>query len=166
MDVHSGERRLYRPIALGVPFMDEEHAYLFAVYEMLTTAMTLDPGNRWFADRFRELAAYARDHFAHEEFLMAKFRYPLYVAHKQAHEALLRDAEDFAVNIMSCYERYACYGVTLYLRRWLRSHIVRHDRLLARSLRPKPDMTSPRLLVPVLPPCTLRRAAFPPEMRP
>jgi hemerythrin len=144
------------PPTLGIPFIDHEHEYLFSVYNELIRTMTFGSGSRLFVERFSELAAYARDHFAHEDFVMWKHGYPEYVNHCKAHRALLRDAEDFALNIRDIYEPYACYGVTLYVRQWLQHHIGRYDRPLARFLSSvSPSAGSALLQVPVLPSCCL-----------
>ena len=150
-----------RPPHLGVPFIDLEHEYLFSVYDELIQTMIIGRGSRLFMARFYDLAAYAREHFAHEEFVMWKHSYPEYVDHRKAHAALLCDAQDLALNIRDYYDSYACYGVTLYVRHWLEHHMSQYDRPLARFLSfVSPHGGSALLQVPVLPSCCLVSASF------
>jgi hemerythrin len=138
-------------VVLGVEFMDAEHAALFAMYRALPAMASQSPKTcSTFANGFRELLAYARYHFAHEEEVMLRLAYPGYVDHRREHAMLLKDGDDFLSNIQTYYETYDCFSLMRYVRDWLRNHIRSRDSDLAAYVATayadsiKPDMFIPR----------------------
>ena len=122
-------------VVLGVEFMDAEHAALFAMYRALPAMASQSPKTcSAFANGFRELLAYARYHFAHEEEIMLRLAFPGYADHQRQHATLLKDGDDFLSNIQTYYEAYDCLALTMYVRRWLRNHIDSYDTELAAYL--------------------------------
>ena len=129
MDLEWGEH-----LSTGVTSLDGEHRNLIADYESLVDALDGDGGVSGFGQAFGRLMASARDHFAHEERVMRNICLPEYGNHKQEHERLLKDAEDFFHNISRVFRKEDCEAVAKYFRFWLVRHIEDHDQKIRKHI--------------------------------
>lgn len=109
------------------PRMDEQHKKLIALVGDLHRAMVLGKGNQVLAAVLNELLKYVGEHFADEEGLMRKLRYPKILEHIAEHRK-------FAENARKLHSEFAHGQVALsmelmaFLSRWLRTHICGMDR--------------------------------------
>jgi len=129
MDLEWGEH-----LSTGVTSLDEEHRNLIADYEHLVDALDHSEDVSGFGQAFSRLMASARDHFAHEERVMRNIGLADYGNHKQEHERLLKDAEDFFHNISRVFEKKDCEAVAKYFRFWLIRHIQDHDQKIKQHI--------------------------------
>lgn len=129
MDLEWGDH-----LSTGVTFLDEEHRKLIADYEHLVDALDRGEDVSGFGQAFGTLMASARDHFAHEERVMRNIGLPEYGNHKQEHERLLNDAEDFFHNIARVFRKGDCQAVAKYFRFWLVRHIEDHDQKIRKHI--------------------------------
>jgi|SRR5579871_2372152 len=112
---------------VGIPFVDEQHASLFEALNDLHAAMLKGQANSVVGSLVQDLLAYTRSHFAAEEAMLAKAKYPGLGEHQMKHKKLTAQVAEYA-------ERYkrgeAALSVHLinFLRDWLTGHILREDR--------------------------------------
>ena len=113
---------------VGVREIDEQHARLGALLNMLATALR-DGEDHGAA--LRELVDYTGFHFAAEERLMAEHRIDAAAAHGEAHRRLLEEIRAFRPDIDG-----VSVGLAVrYLQEWLLHHVDGPDRELAAALR-------------------------------
>ena len=74
--------------AIGVWQIDEEHQRLFALAEGMHEAMLNGKGKVVMGGLFADLVNYTCFHFAHEEQLMGRLKYPDRRQHQHEHEDL------------------------------------------------------------------------------
>jgi hemerythrin len=104
---------------LGLPEMDEQHRYLYRLFDMVGNGPTV-------ADRKRmetlldELERYIHFHFTSEEHLMRSYSYPRFGAHQSDHEAaasrFLQFTDDFE------RDRLSPAALRIFLTGWLMEH--------------------------------------------
>ncbi len=78
-------------LSVGVPNIDAQHKELFKRINQLLEAMKVGKGKQVIAEILSFLKQYAAVHFADEEKLMRKIKYPEFNQHKSAHEAFVKD---------------------------------------------------------------------------
>jgi hemerythrin-like metal-binding protein len=147
--------------ALGVPFMDVEHEYIFGMYDELVRIVKLRASTKLFAERFACLTPYVASHFGHEEFIMRKLGYTKYFDHKAQHEKMLHDAEDFLWGIRQYYQSDQRDALAHLLSLWLKHHVEEHDRLLADFIKWQAQDVPTLQQLPILPDCGLAAASSP-----
>jgi hemerythrin len=112
--------------AVGVRQIDEEHQQLFALAESMHRAMLEGKGKAFLEDLLARLVNYTCYHFAHEEQLMERIRYPGYRQHQQQHEVLRS-------TVRALQDRSASGEVTMtievmqFLMEWLKRHTTSSD---------------------------------------
>jgi hemerythrin len=116
--------------AVGVRQIDEEHQRLFALAESLHEAMLEGQGKAVLQDLLASLAAYTCYHFAHEERLMERIRYPDYRQHREQHEALRLRVRAIQDRISSG-EMTMTIEVMQFFMEWLQRHTTTSDREIA-----------------------------------
>ena len=122
-------------LAIGVEPLDAQHQRLFAVIDELVTAMETGEGRTRVAEVLRFLKGYLVEHFSAEERFMIEKGYAGYEGHKRQHDELIQD-------FLALEEELAAHGpttalviaVNTRLAQWLRSHVSRVDRALARAV--------------------------------
>ena len=116
--------------AVGVQQIDREHQRLFALAESLHEAMLEGQGKAILQDLLASLAAYTCYHFAHEERLMERIRYPDYRQHREQHEALRLRVRAIQDRISSG-EMTMTIEVMHFFMEWLQRHTTTSDREIA-----------------------------------
>jgi hemerythrin len=111
---------------VGVPLLDRQRRRLFAFANDLTTALGASGGVSRQDEQKQELLALTREHFALEERLLAKARYPGMETQRQAHAELLSLLERFAAN-GERRSRARTTTVVDYLKDWLIRHTLLED---------------------------------------
>jgi hemerythrin len=113
--------------AIGIKFVDDQHAGLFDTLNELHSAMLKGQERSVIGDLLQDLLAYTRSHFSAEEAMLARAKYPDLAAHRLKHQKLTSEVAGYA-------DRYkrgeAALSVHLiqFLRDWLSEHILREDR--------------------------------------
>src|SRR5512132_1295226 len=119
--------------SVAVPEIDRQHRRLFEYAARLHAAMLAGKAKEVLAPILENLISYTRSHFATEEELMRRHRYPAYAAHKSEHDALTQKV----LALQSEFE-FGRAALTLelmdFLKQWLARHILGTDRLLGAHL--------------------------------
>jgi len=117
---------------VGIAEVDHEHQELIGLINELHGVIRATGDLDEILDTLGEIYAQISAHFALEEKMMRKTRYPAYAAHKEDHETLLDDLRD----IMDDVEDEGVLDETqlsVDLNRWFSDHFQTHDAKLHRS---------------------------------
>ena len=123
-------------LSVGVRTIDDQHKELFRRVNALLQAMEQGKGQDVLAELLGFLKQYVVEHFAAEQKLMARYRYPDAAAHEAQHERFVGDF----LNLLAAFEKGgATLSLSLKLNTavcaWLRQHIGSTDRALGQFLR-------------------------------
>jgi hemerythrin len=111
---------------VGVPLIDQEHRYLFALINEFHDKHASGDPHRQVILVLNRLVAYAEQHFQHEEALMKEYGYPRLAHQHELHEELYSSI--FALNERLSSETARVDADTLrFLRHWLLGHILKED---------------------------------------
>lgn len=132
----------------GLRNIDRQHESLVALVNKLDETVSNNAHPQQIEDAFGELTAYAREHFALEEQMMAEAGLDgaFVTAHKQAHEAFVhelttmwqgreQDAGDTTKHLLE------------FLTTWIYRHILITDHEMARDYYQKKGLTAPPSLM-------------------
>jgi hemerythrin-like metal-binding protein len=112
--------------SVGVQSIDSQHTVLFDLLNELHGAMMTGQASSLTGPILKRLVTYTREHFAAEEVMMAKARYPGLAEHQLKHKDLIKQVEDYSA-------RFDRGEITLnlhllnFLRDWLTNHIQKVD---------------------------------------
>ncbi len=116
--------------SVGVSQIDAQHRKLFEYFAELDRAMRQGQGRQVVGKLLSALSAYTREHFAYEEDLMRRARYPDLDRHRRIHEAFVEQLKDFEQR-----NQQGEFSVTIDLAQslteWLRKHILGVDQQYA-----------------------------------
>ena len=104
--------------------IDNEHKQLIKAADELLEACSQGKGRQEIGHAVEFLSSYTKTHFAHEEQLMSKHKYPDYIVHKNWHI-------DFIKEIESVAEKMKAEGATIALVALVNnklSQLLRHIR--------------------------------------
>ncbi len=113
--------------AVNVQALDNQHRTLFATTNELNDALSYGEGAAAVDPVLQKLVDYALSHFAAEEALMKKHRFPDLAKHRAEHE-------DFARKVTEFIEEYRAgragvpVELLLFLQSWLKQHILVTDK--------------------------------------
>ncbi len=113
-------------LSTGVKAMDEQHKGLVNTLNELHAAMLAARTKPWPAPLLDRLVKYTHDHFAAEEALMTRARYPNFPAHVTKHRDLTGQVETFVGRYQSG-ELSLNVDLLMFLRDWLTTHIQKED---------------------------------------
>ena len=119
---------------VGVAEIDADHHRLIVRYRMLMRKVNRDHDPHRFALMFHIFILQVRRHFEREELLMEEIGFPHYDHHRFLHRKLMRDAEEFLVDLIKGEEEVTAAAATNYLEHWLINHITSHDRRIGQFL--------------------------------
>jgi hemerythrin len=109
----------------GLPEMDEQHRYLFMLFDRIEESFTVTDRVS-FAALLSEIEGYLHFHFDSEEHLMRHYRFPRFSLHQSEHEAaaarFVRFLNDFEAKLLNPG------ALRIFLRGWLLEHGVASDR--------------------------------------
>ena len=128
---------------LGVNKMDDEHKVLVDKINFLVANLESQyekKNKTTLMAAFKDLAAYTREHFAHEEKFMQSIHYPQFASHKKIHEKLLDQVGRYGQQIEN--GTLDDQKLISFLRNWLISHIMGVDMQYAAHYKDKEDMAS------------------------
>jgi hemerythrin-like metal-binding protein len=112
--------------SVGVHAIDEQHTGLFNILNDLHAAMMTGQAQALTGPLLKKLVEYTQKHFAAEEAMMAKTKYPGLAAHQALHRDLVKQVNGYVV-------RFDRGEITLnlhllnFLRDWLTNHIQKTD---------------------------------------
>ena len=119
-------------LAVGVPMIDQQHKELIQALNALLTAMASSQGKEQVAKLLEFLGQYTVSHFAAEEQIMARHRYPQAQQHQLEHEAFIGEFKKLAADFQ---KSGPTTGLAIKLNgkvcEWLRDHIAKSDTQLA-----------------------------------
>jgi len=118
---------------IGIPEVDHEHQALIQLINALHSRLAQPEKAGAIGEFLGELHAQISAHFALEENVMRRMRYPQLGAHKGDHERLLDEIRD----MMDGYElhgRYDAQSLSDALDKWFSEHFRTHDARLHTAL--------------------------------
>ena len=121
-------------LATGDEVVDSEHRKIFVLVGGLVDASEQGCTDQFLEAAIGDLMEYAHGHFAHEEALMTRTRYPDTEHHLQLHRAFAETAEQMADDCLSGV-KISVRGLADFLYRWLNEHILAEDRRLVEHVR-------------------------------
>jgi hemerythrin-like metal-binding protein len=114
-------------LSTGVKAMDEQHKGLVNTLNELHAAMLSGKDKTVAGPLLDRLVKYTHDHFAAEEVLMTRTKYPKLPAHVAKHRDLTGQVETF-VGRYQRGELSLNVDLLMFLRDWLTTHILKEDR--------------------------------------
>jgi hemerythrin len=105
---------------------DEDHKKLFALLNQLNDAMKAGKGNQVVQRVVKKLADYTTFHFAGEEALLEKTKYPGLSSHRAKHEAFVRKVQEFQMDLKAGNLSQSI-SVSEFMKDWLTQHIKQTD---------------------------------------
>ncbi len=120
--------------AVGHPDIDSQHKRLFQLAAELHSSMLAGHGKEILNRVLANLISYTKHHFAAEEKLMQKSRYPAYLQHKAKHDQLTAQVVEFQKNFAAGRTTISV-DLLQFLSNWLQHHIGLTDRKIAAYLR-------------------------------
>jgi len=121
---------------VGHPEIDSQHQRLFRIAGEMHAAMLAGKGRAIMEKILENLVAYTKLHFASEEGLMQKHRYPEYPKHKAEHDKLTAQVVAFQKEFQIGHKSISI-DLMKFLSDWLNHHIGETDRKIAAFLREK-----------------------------
>ncbi len=122
--------------ATGVARIDAQHWLLFDKVNLFHDAMKQRQGREKICEVLDFLAAYVHEHFSAEESLLQTHRYPGYLGHRHAHEALTKKVNQLIVGYKSG-DAALTLEASQMLVDWIGQHIETHDLQYAPFLKEK-----------------------------
>lgn len=114
-------------LSVGVHTMDEQHKGLVQILNELHEAMIKGAAKEVTGSQIEKLLKYTKEHFAAEEALLRRARYPDLDDQHDKHAALTRQVEDFLARFQKGEIGLSVHLLD-FLRNWLSQHIQREDR--------------------------------------
>ncbi|WP_029911824.1 bacteriohemerythrin [Pelobacter seleniigenes] len=113
--------------ATGILVLDNEHRRLIREINRLYLALRDKQGDEILDDVLLMLETYTREHFQHEEALMAEYHYPGLAEHQQLHAKLISAVQELKQRATQEKEGMA-QELFHFLRTWLLEHILGVDK--------------------------------------
>jgi len=113
--------------SVGIQLLDDQHADLFDALNELHSAMLKGQANSVVGGLLQDLLAYIRSHFAAEEAMLAKARYPGLAEHQMKHRNLTAQLAEYAERFKRGQGSLSMQLLTFW-RDLLITHILRDDR--------------------------------------
>lgn len=125
-----------KDLETGNSVIDSEHKQLIDAVNALLDACAKGQGRTQLSTTANFLLNYTKKHFADEEAIQMKNRYPDYTRHKKIHEDFKKTAADLVSKIESEGPTVANVGqINSLLAGWLLNHIKGEDKKLANYLK-------------------------------
>ncbi len=122
--------------SVHVAALDRQHQQLFSLIAELNDALAAGKGNAIVATILEQLVDYTVSHFAAEEKLMERYGFPGLEEHRCKHRALTEQVngliQDFKAGNVG-----VSVSLMLFLRSWLKDHILGTDQLYSNYLNDK-----------------------------
>jgi len=115
---------------------DEDHKKLFALINTLHESMLEGKGADKVQQVVKQLADYAKFHFAAEEVQLQKTNYPALAEHRAEHQAFVKQVEQFQADLASGKVGLSV-SVGIFMNEWLSHHIKQTDQKYSAHLNAK-----------------------------
>jgi hemerythrin len=117
--------------ATGIELIDNQHKNLFILTNELYHACRLggDELDSVFKETMSRMVEYVRFHFATEQELLQRIKYPNYAEHKSAHDSLIKTIIETTTDYGK--KRFVPNNFVRSLKDWIVSHIGHSDKLYA-----------------------------------
>ncbi len=120
--------------SVGIPDIDADHQQLLTLLNDLYEAPDAGAGDEVLGKALDAMLLYVSYHFAHEEGLFLRTKYPGYERHRQAHLALRNAMTEIHAEFQSGSREALPQQVLEFLKTWLYQHIMVADRAFAEYL--------------------------------
>lgn len=108
--------------------IDNEHKELIKAINDLLEACSKGKGRSELEKTVKFLSSYTKTHFAREEVLQMKSKYPDYTNHKKYHQHFISTVDDIQKKLMANGPTIALVGeINSKVANWLINHIKRED---------------------------------------
>ena len=137
-------------LSTGNDLIDLDHKYLIALFNSVELALSKPENLKFLPVFFRQLVDYTREHFAREEVIQVKIKYPYYADHKIEHQNIVEHLENVYTRIQDVmgsgdteatpeqiHEQLDAEIISL-AREWVIDHLVKTDAKMALFLRKHP----------------------------
>lgn len=128
--------------AVGIRLVDEEHQQLFVLAERLHRAMLEGNGKAVLVNLLARLVDYTCYHFAHEEQLMERIKYPGYGEHQLEHGELRSKVREMQGRAASG-ELTMTIDLAQFLMEWVKHHIIASDRRIGNYMTTRDTQRDP-----------------------
>lgn len=120
-------------LSVGIPSIDSQHKVLISMINDLSAAMEKGKSKDALEAIFDGIVKYTGTHFANEMKLFETHGYPETVAHRQEHDALVKQALELQAKFKS---GNVTLGITTqtFLTEWLKKHIMGTDKKYSQFL--------------------------------
>lgn len=123
--------------AVNIPEIDGEHRIWFGLVESLHQAMRAGEGRQKLQNLLAQMLRYTREHFSHEEQMMADASFPELVAHRAEHAGLTRMTNSFQERFERG-ENTITIELMQFLMIWIRRHTTTSDLRFGDYLKGRP----------------------------
>jgi len=128
-----------KDLETGHTLIDNEHKQLVKAADELVTACSQGKGRQEIGNAVEFLSNYTKTHFAHEEELQVKYKYPDYSVHKNWHQGFVKEIESVAVKLKSEGANIAVVAEVNTKIGQLITHIKTFDLKLAQFIQSSPS---------------------------
>ena len=126
--------------SVGLPELDREHQQLFQLLDALEQIRA--KGDPVFVGKVvNTLIEYVKQHFFHEETVMKNIGYPELESHRKQHRSFIDKAYDFRESFEKNQGEELVPRIIEFLRTWLATHILIHDKAYEKYIRQTKKMT-------------------------
>lgn len=116
--------------------IDNEHKELIKAINSLLEACSKGKGRNELEKTIKFLSSYTKTHFAHEEVLQVKYKYPDYNNHKNYHKHFIDTVESVHKKLLSDGPTIGLVGeINSKVAVWIINHIKREDVKVAAHIR-------------------------------
>ena len=124
-----------KDLETGNAQIDTEHKELIQAINNLLEACSAGKGRAEVTKTVDFLAQYTRTHFAHEQVLQQKYKYPDFPNHKVLHEGFIQVVDGIAARLKKEGATIQLVGeVNMQVGNWLINHIKREDVKVAKHI--------------------------------
>lgn len=118
-------------MAVGDPTVDADHKHLVDLINAFEVAIAGHIDHKRVARVLLGLVEYTGEHFAREEELQLKIRYPYHESHRRSHRDVLKKLSDIVTEYSLAPPGFArdsmVRGLADFLKEWLIDHIIQSD---------------------------------------
>ena len=128
-------------LATGDAQVDSEHRALYALAAEMDRLVEAGETEELVDECLMRVLSYAREHFGHEEDLMARVEYPDLERHQQLHDEFAAEAERLSIERLAGVH-FSAVGLTDFMHGWLNTHVSTEDRQFGAFIR---ERTNPEI---------------------
>ncbi len=119
--------------SVNIASLDDQHALLVGMVNVLSQSVAHGEGNSVLGVLLDGLVKYTKAHFAHEEAIMAKHRFPGLADHQAEHKAMTAQVQRFKREFAEGHDNSA--RLLQFLSEWFSNHICGTDQRYSAFLR-------------------------------